>query len=188
MCIALVKPAGVEISDETLRTCWDSNSHGAGFAYIKKGKVQIVKGLMKFADFLAAYKKLAATYKASPFLIHFRIRSAGDHNEDNTHPFQLNAGALIHNGTIHGTGASYQKGPSDTAIFVEKFKDHLNYETVVKVKDKLGKAIDYNKLAMLFDNGNYVIINEEKGMWDGGTWFSNGGFRSRFPSPRGQST
>lgn len=180
MCVAVVKPAGVDISDEFLRNCWETNSHGAGFAYVQKSKVKIVKGLMTFDEFLAAYKSKAAKFKSTPFLIHFRIRSAGSSGADNTHPFEINNGALIHNGTIHGTGASYSAGESDTALFVKEFKDHLTFDKVEANLAKLEDALDYNKVAMLFGDSRYIIINHKKGVWEGGVWYSNSSFRSRF--------
>lgn len=177
MCIAIVKPAGVDVSEETLSICWRSNPDGAGYAFVEDGKVVIRKGYMKLKDFLKAYEEDKA--KDSPFLIHFRITSQGSKDEFNTHPFSIKDGAAIHNGTLDGTGAEYGKGPSDTKIFLRQFGDWLTYDNVEKYKKELGDAIrTSNKIAMLFSDKRYQILNESMGNWHEGAWYSNYTYRN----------
>lgn len=174
MCLAIFAPAGVEVPTPSIRNGWVRNSDGGGFAYIKKGKVHIVKGLMSLSEFAKAYDEAFKKYGSkSPFLLHFRIRSMGTKDETNTHPFSLKNGALIHNGTLDGTGAAYGHGRSDTAIFVERYQDFLTEENMLANKDAIGKAVGYNKFAALFATGNHVIINEDKGQWKDKVWYSN---------------
>ena len=173
MCIAVVKPAGVDISEETIYNCWKSNADGAGIAYIRKKKVVIDKGYMKLDKFMEAWQNLSKRYPKSPFLLHFRIRSTGSINEGQTHPFPIKNGAMIHNGTISGTGALYNGPKSDTELFAERFGSVLTLDFLKKHKDKIDSALGYNKLAFLFDSGEYVIINESIGVWSNGIWYSN---------------
>ena len=178
MCIAIVIPKGATVNKDYLHNGWCGNSDGGGFAYVRKGKVKIVKSLMKWKTWEDAYYTAREANPDSPFLVHFRIRSAGSNTADNTHPYALKTGAVIHNGTLTGSGADWYRGPSDTAKFVEKFGEHLTYDNVLSKKLAMEAAIGYNKLAFLFNNGKFVIVNEDAGLWDAGVWYSNGSFRT----------
>ncbi len=178
MCIAIVIPKGATASKDYLHNGWCANSDGGGFAYVRKGKVKIVKSLMKWKTWEDAYYTAREANPDSPFLVHFRIRSAGSNTADNTHPYALKTGAVIHNGTLTGSGADWYRGPSDTAKFVEKFGEHLTYDNVLSKKLAMEAAIGYNKLAFLFNNGKFVIVNEDAGHWDAGVWYSNASFRT----------
>lgn len=188
MCLAIFKPAKCSITEETLRAGWLGNSDGAGFAFVRNGKVQIQKGFMSVKEFLEAYDKAMKANRKSPFVIHFRIRSKGDRSADNTHPFQIKNGVLIHNGTLEGTTAEYNKGKSDTLLFSEKFADKLDYDTVSANKRDFEDAIGYNKIVLLYDDQRHIILNEGLGTWHDDVWYSNRSFetgsRSRFMSAR----
>lgn len=182
MCLAIVKPANRIIPKANLAAGWCSNPDGAGFAWNENGKVNHVKGLMTLKEFMAQYEEAAAVHTNSNFLIHFRIRSMGDRSASNTHPHMMSTGAaLIHNGTLDGTGAQYDKGKSDTALFVEKFGEQLTYDKVHKYKVDFEGALGngYNKLALLYPDGKYLILNEKSGVWDNDIWYSNHSFKPR---------
>lgn len=179
MCMAIFKPAKVAVKEEYLRNSWIANPDGGGFAYVKGGKVVVEKGFKVLKEFLAAYDKAYSKNKNSPFLIHFRIRSTGGREAENTHPFAFKHGALIHNGTLQGTGASWDKGPSDTELFVRKFGDQMTYENVTKLKTQIEDAVyGYNKIAILYPSKEAIIINEIRGFWEEGVWFSTQAFKS----------
>lgn len=173
MCLAIFKPPGKDLTEAQLKSGWMGNPGGAGFCHIKNGRVVIEKGFMKLQDFLAAYNAAAKKNKKSPFLVHFRIPSMGHNLSTNTHPFEFTHGALIHNGTITGTGATHGTGPSDTAKFVERYGDKLTFANVEKLNREIGRALGYNKIAILYHDGTHQIINESEGAWIGGVWFSN---------------
>lgn len=180
MCLAILKPAKVSIPEECLRNGWIANPDGGGYAFVHKGKVVVRKGYTKLQDFLKDFNEDIKKYKSSPFVIHFRIRSMGDKTPENTHPFPITGGVMIHNGTLNGTGAIYQQGPSDTSLFAEKFKDHLNMRFVLDHKAELAEAIGrYNKFVFLYDNGQAAIVNEDSGVWRDDVWYSNYTFCSR---------
>lgn len=180
MCLAIYKPASVTISEDNLRNGWIGNPDGGGFAFIQDDNVEIRKGFMTLKDFMAAYKLASEEHPDSPFLIHFRIRSMGARDQSNTHPYRLpDGGALIHNGTISGTGASYDNGDSDTQLFVRKYGDSLTFDIVNECKSDLEAALDYNKVAMLWSDGRHIILNESIGQWSEGAWYSNSTYRPR---------
>lgn len=178
MCIAIFKPAGIEVPVDHLKKGWVHNSDGGGFAFVNEGKINIVKGLMNWKDWLETYQEAEFMFPDSPFLIHFRIRSMGDRDEANTHPYELpdGMGALIHNGTLRGTGAEYGTGPSDTALFTKKYGKALTFDIVEKEKMVLESAIEYNKIAILYADGRHQILNESLGMEMNGVWYSNDTF------------
>ena len=55
MCIAIYKPESYLLNDFALKNSWDANPDGAGFMYPENGKLVIVKGLMNYDEFRAAY-------------------------------------------------------------------------------------------------------------------------------------
>lgn len=177
MCLAIVLPAGKDVPREHLVKAWTSNPDGGGFAVAHKGKVIIRKGFMKMQEFLTEFEKARKKHKEKNFLLHFRIRSQGDRLPENTHPYEYEHGVVIHNGTISGTGAVYGTGKSDTELFIERFGKDLDFETVRMHNKELSEALDYNKLAFLFPDGKFLILNEGKGVWDEGIWYSHGGYK-----------
>jgi len=178
MCIAIFKPANKVIPEEYLRSSWTANPDGAGFCYVKDGKIVVDKDHMTVKDFLSAYDKAYKRNKNSPFLIHFRIRSMGDKGKGHTHPYLFDHGALIHNGTIHGSGAVYGSGPSDTELFALKLGKWMVYEYVEKYKKEIEDALDWNKVVLLYPDKRHIILNESKGTWDDGVWYSTSAYKS----------
>lgn len=171
MCIAIVKPKDKTIPKETLRTCCDNNPDGMGFAFCKDGKIYIRKYLDDFEKFYKDYSKVETT---SPMLIHFRIATHGGVNMDNCHPFKLNNHmALIHNGIISGYGDKESK--SDTRDFIDKVIGKISYKQWKNPAflELVGNAIGYSKFGILDTEGNAYIVNESKGYWTDGVWYSN---------------
>lgn len=174
MCLAIVRPPGIEVPEEHIDRGWQRNPDGGGFAFVDKNGVQLRKGFFKLKDYKDAVFKAMKENPASTFLLHFRIRTTGDKSSENTHPHKFAYGVMIHNGTISGTGALHGTGDSDTALFLKKFGDKFTYERLSANKETLGKAIGTgNKLAFLYTNGKYVIVNEDSGQWREGVWYSN---------------
>lgn len=179
MCVAIVARIGHRVSNLQMYAGWTRNKDGGGFAYVHDGKVVISKGFMTYSELIAAYSAAFELYGAtSAFLVHMRVRSAGSVSQANTHPFPVMGGALIHNGTMF-TPTGEKLGPaddrwSDTRGFAESLHDKLSYENACLAKTKLEKLIGaFNKIALLYDNGQFVILNEASGEWVDDVWFSN---------------
>ena len=179
MCLAIYKPKGVQIPDEAIDNGWLHNPGGGGFCYVRNGKIEISKGFFYLKDMREALAKKLKANRNSPFLIHFRIPTHGDKTERNTHPFQFEHGAGIHNGSIHGTGAKVGEGESDTNLFFQKFSKDMTFENVNKIKSKLEEVLGYNKIVLLYPDSKHIIINEKDGVWDKGVWYSNHTFKPR---------
>lgn len=179
MCVAIVTTKNRSLTTEQLRRGWAVNRDGGGFAYVgPDGKVEIKKGFMKLEDmereYFAAVQKYSAT---SPFLVHLRIRTSGETDQHNTHPFKIRGGAMIHNGILfHPTGklaGTEGRRNSDTRILATVGHNILVKEHVIAAKDMLEQIFNYNKLCFLYDDGDFVILNEDLGDWHDGIWFSN---------------
>jgi len=99
MCIIAIKPEGISIPTERLKTCWDNNPDGVGFMYSEAGKLNIIKGLMTFDSFIKSYNDISPLNKR--IVIHFRYGTHGKICPDLTHPFIINKSlALVHNGIL----------------------------------------------------------------------------------------
>lgn len=188
MCVAIVQQPHARISRAALAKGWHRNSDGAGMAYVVDGKVVIDKGYMTYEKFLAAYERAVERYgDKSPFLIHMRIQTSGDTDKHNTHPFKVRGGAMIHNGILFtptGKHAQGKKKPSDTKVLANTLHNILVKEDIILAKPEIEKVIGgYNKLAFLYDDGEFVIVNEEAGDWDMGIWYSNDSCEIKYPMP-----
>lgn len=175
MCIAILKPQGKSLSRELLYNCYTNNPDGCGFAY-HTGDDVVINKFMDFEDFYKEYVKYDGKYT---MLIHFRIATHGAIELDNCHPFILNHRmALIHNGVIAGYGDKATK--SDTRDFIDKVIGNISWKMWKNQSfcELVGNAIGYSKLAILDKTGGYVIINEQKGLWEEGVWFSNSSFKT----------
>jgi predicted glutamine amidotransferase len=180
MCLAIVKPKGVQIARKYLENGFYNNEDGAGFAVAVGGKLIIKKGFFKFTDFMEAFKP----YANKMAIIHFRASTHGKVTEENCHPYPLlnNRYAMIHNGVI-SIKRTINEDMSDTYHFGElvlgkMLKEHKMDDLALKylVETSIGSN---NKVALLRRDGAYFIYNEESGSWHKGAWFSNGGYNYR---------
>lgn len=177
MCIAIVKPKGKVISKDVLRTCFENNPDGCGFAYVQDNTVYIKKFLNDFESFYSEYSKVE---NLSNMLIHFRIKTHGAVSLENCHPFKMNSRmALIHNGIISGYGDKENK--SDTRDFIDKVLSKISHKMWKNpaFRQLVGDAIGYSKLGIIDTQGNVYIINEAKGKWDNGVWYSNSSYETK---------
>lgn len=178
MCIAIVKPKGVNLpSKQTLKTCWDNNPDGAGFCYNDGHNVIIHKGYMDFKSFYNAFKICARNnnFVNKDVAIHFRISTGGGVTPQNTHPFMISTrmndlqrtyakckDAFIHNGVISGYGT---KDFSDTMEYVT--------EIIANIKDIDHSNALINKLAN--EKHSRFAVVTRKGFMLGGSWVKDAG-------------
>ena len=181
MCVAIVQLAGKRMTDAQLYAGWSTNSDGGGFAFLDKDKkVQIDTGYLTYNEFQKKYVELTEQYgKYGPMLVHMRIRSAGGLGKKNCHPFRIKGGAMIHNGTLFypENDRRTEDSKSDTRIFADALHNILDLASVrVAEKDILAAVGTFNKLAFLYDGGDYHIMNEQAAgcRWEDGIWYSNG--------------
>jgi hypothetical protein len=177
MCIAIYKPADKILSQETLKECYDANPDGAGFMYAQNKKLHIEKGFFSYDSFYKAYKE----HEHKQAVIHFRIKTHGKIDTTNCHPFAVNnAIGFVHNGIINGFGDTNH---SDTIGFnnailqplVHKWGNLALFQD--PIIDLIEGRIGYSKLVFLDRHGNHKIMNEGKGLWDDGVWYSNNSYK-----------
>lgn len=176
MCIAILKPDDKVLTKEVLENCSINNPDGCGFAYINDEGLIIIKKFMDFKDFWEDYKDIQENHT---MLIHFRIATHGNIELANCHPFKLNDHmALIHNGIISGYG-SKTENLSDTRDFIDKVVGNISYKMWKNpsFRTLVGKAIGSSKFAILDNDNNYYIINEDLGSWVDGVWYSNNSYK-----------
>ena len=181
MCIAIMKSVNKKINKKTLQRCYDANPDGAGFMYAQDKKLTVKKGYFTFKDFYKEYKP----HEDKQVLLHFRIKTHGPIDKDNCHPFLVNSGlGFIHNGIISGYGNNKK---SDTIEFNEAILQKIvakhgnNSLFDDPMVELIENVIGYSKLVFLDRHGNYKIMNEDKGEWKNGIWYSNSSYKKPEP-------
>ncbi len=162
---------------EHLKSGFQANRDGAGFAVANQGKLTIKKGFFSMDKLAQAIEPHAGC----PMLIHFRFATHGTVNKFNCHPWSICGGkyAMIHNGVlnIQSTPEKSDSGHFADAVLspmIERMID--THPGVVKfaVEQMIGNG---NKIAVMGRDGLATIYNENAGVWDGGIWYSNTGYK-----------
>ena len=181
MCIAIMKSENKKISKTTLQRCYESNPDGAGFMFASDKKLTVKKGYFTFKEFYKEYKP----HENKQVLLHFRIKTHGPIDKNNCHPFLVNSGlGFIHNGIISGYGDNKQSDTIDfnKSILQKIVAKHGNMglfdDPMVEL---IENVIGYSKLVFLDRHGNYRIMNEDKGHWNNGVWYSNNSYKKPEP-------
>lgn len=198
MCIIVAKPKGVKLpKKETLKTCFENNSDGAGIMFVKNDQVRILKGFMTFDDFIKGLNKVKKICKSDltdkSIVMHFRIGTKGANNKCNTHPFPItnnvkdmkktivtNSLGIAHNGII--SSYYYDNELSDTQAFIKDFlapiKEH--YKDFYKDKEFkriiLKQASGSNKFAILDTKEHITLLGEfinDKGVLYSNEYYKN---------------
>jgi hypothetical protein len=160
--------------------CWEQNKHGAGYAIYQPDKEtwRYRKGFMKYKHFLKAFKQEKVTADTC-YILHFRIKSAGEIVKAQTHPFVLSRdyrnmsklsskgekSLIFHNGTC-GRGDG---GSSDTMAFTKKFIAPLmEYE-------KKDKAMEKILSHLLTETHDRWLITDGNSISRWGTWHEHEG-------------
>ena len=187
MCIAIYKPAGLVLTEDTIRESWIHNSDGAGFMYHEDNQLHVVKGLMTLHDFQEAYEP----HETKETVVHFRIKTHGNKDADNTHPFLVDQDlGMVHNGIISNVDTKADPTKSDTWHFTDfhlhRFRqDNPKFFLNPIYKSMIEEYIGYSKLIFMDAQGNVEIFNEDKGVWDAGCWFSNSSYKTyKAPTPK----
>ena len=174
MCVAVLKPKDSSIDDKTLEKCWESNPDGGGFMYVNNDKIIISKEQDSFKKYKTLYRKHESLIDTD-FILHFRIATSGLIDLANTHPHKVNNDVyMVHNGVIDRC-ADVNSKISDTMKFC-KFISNLpnNFTGNKSMIELITGYIGTDKMIFLNRNGDIKIVNENKGIWKDGNWYSNG--------------
>lgn len=172
MCLILAAPTGVPIKPEHITRAWESNDDGAGVAFVVDGVVHTIKGLMKLEHL---EQVLDAVGTDVPRLVHLRFATLGAVTPQNTHPFELLCGAVVaHNGPSINSAFTGDDDRSDSRHFAEEVLAPLPACVLRHLKPVWEGFIEPgNKLAFLFPDGEFMLVNEDLGKWEDGVWLSS---------------
>lgn len=190
MCIAIVKPMGVELpSKNLLKDCWENNPDGAGLMYNDGTGVVIHKGFTKFKGFYKYLTQLdrQVDLKDKDVVLHFRIATSGGVNRECTHPFPITKDlnemkkldgvceyGFAHNGIIDGYGS---KDFSDTMEYVADVISNIHD---IDNSEALINALAYEHASRFvvltkdnFELGGHWLLDKE-------CYFSNGSYKPSY--------
>ena len=181
MCLIILQAPSNKIPSERLETSYKNNPDGAGYGFVKDGKLKI-KRFMKYEPFLESYLEDYSKYgKENYFLIHFRITTHGETTLKNVHPFRVNSQLIFaHNGTIKNVPDDSKL--SDTVVFNRTVLQRYNHDFLSDgklLKKWNRKYTSSSRLVFLNTKNEFKIINEKDGLWNKKNWYSNTGFRKR---------
>jgi hypothetical protein len=186
MCVIAVKAKGVNPPTEAnMKSMFDYNDDGAGFAYVLDNRVIVEKGLMEWKDFERAYalfeKRLRTAGKdivEVPILFHFRIGTHGPNSVGLTHPFPISDKfkhlsaldysadlVMAHNGIIHSV--TPRSGWSDTQQYVSDILLPMAKSNRAFYKDKhmkqiIDNTINGSRFVFLDKDGNFEFVGDWK--------------------------
>lgn len=194
MCIIVAKKKGVEMpTGEIIKNCWESNSDGAGIAWVENGVVKARKGFMQLNKFKGFVKRLSKKIDLTntDVIMHFRITSVGETLPKMTHPFRVDTTDdkrrtllnmegqmfVFHNGTITGV-KKFEKTYSDTFAFTKgclqpMYSLNRRFHTDKRYIDIMETVINGDKLAFITPDG-IELIGEY--VDDKGIQYSNYGY------------
>lgn len=202
MCVICVSQKGIrQPNEDEIRNMWVSNPHGAGYMYVRDGRVYIHKGFMELKDFLRTVKSEEFT-DDDVVVYHFRISTQAGVTPEMTHPFPLSPDladmkeldlacsvGIAHNGIIRLTSTKDAEY-SDTALFITEYLPALIRDTAditdKRVKKTI-KALADSKLVLLNEDGDVAIIGDFYANRDG-LMFSNQSFLPHRPARDMQRT
>jgi hypothetical protein len=173
MCLIIARKMNTEaIPENYIRNASRNNPDGFGIV-AKHGESVITLKDVEMKSTLDAIRDLEKAN--AEFVAHFRYRTHGEIDEENTHPFKL-AGEnyLAHNGQINI--ATPQKGKSDTWHFAESIirsKVAMRPANLLRFFEKRAKLLAGSKLAILGADVPLTIYGESLGTWINGIWYSN---------------
>lgn len=182
MCLLFTQPAGHSMSDAWLADFYKHNADGIGVMWAEDGALYIEKIVPRnFKELRKFYRKHADGRECA---VHLRMRTHGDIDLENCHPYQVFSEAdgyplwLMHNGVL-STGNAKDASKSDTWHYIndvikpalagrpEEFMSEW-FQTLVE--EHIGSS---NKFVMMDAYGNMQTFNHSSGvMWEG-VWMSN---------------
>jgi hypothetical protein len=178
MCIAITKPADTPPDWKAYEAGFENNPDGWGFAVAHDGKITTAKDVSTFQDFRRKFEPLSHL----PALVHFRIKTHGNVDQRNCHPFLVAEDlACIHNGTIN-IKCNRDADMSDTWHFVElvlkpMYEGNPTFAWNMGAQFLAEQFIGWSKMAFLRADGQFAWWHKDKGMdVSDGHWYSNGGY------------
>lgn len=176
MCILIHHPINTQFAVEQLQDFYNKNPDGFG-AIVKHGDtVEVIKSVGKIDEIIELYQTQVSGREA---VIHFRMKTHGDIDLANCHPYEVVPGIwLAHNGIL-STGNAADPRMSDTWHYIQDFlKPMLEHDPSMLFNQGFQKMIashisGSNKFGFMTQEGEVVIINKDLGVEHKGVWYSN---------------
>lgn len=177
MCILIHHTATTKFDRAILTDFYDHNSDGFGVMWGDGDKVHVIKSLGTPADIEAIYND---HIKGRECIIHFRMKTHGDIDFENCHPYRITDDVwLAHNGVL-STGNSADTSKSDTWHYIKNFLRPIveKYGADILFEDSMQKYIgshigSNNKFGIVHKDGRIATINRSAGVEHFGAWLSN---------------
>jgi hypothetical protein len=182
MCLIIHGPSAKVRStllqtDGLLEDIFGHNEDGLGVMYRTSSGVQALKILPH-----RSLKKVRRFIESLPIddrevAMHWRMRTHGNIDKENCHPYAVEGGGwLMHNGIL-ATGNDADRTKSDTWHYARDFLDGGVMERVGHDKRFLELITDHigsgNKFVMMTSDGRMSIAGKHRGIEVGDLWFSN---------------
>ena len=176
MCILIQHPANTNFDEVLLNDFYSHNADGFGAMYAEDGKIVVVKTLGTPAQINKIYAEELAHRDC---IIHYRMKTHGDIDLDNCHPYKVTDDVwMAHNGIL-SFGNPIDKRKSDTWHFIEfilrpalQGNPRLIYDLDFQdyIADMIGGS---NKFGFMTSEGDSIILNREAGVQHMNAWLSN---------------
>lgn len=177
MCMLIQHSPKSHLTRDMLSNFLDCNPDGFGFMYGDGRKLHVIK--LPTPDRKEVFHLYDTYIKGRAAVLHFRMRTHGDINDQNTHPYRVTDDVwMAHNGVLR-TGNDANPAMSDTWHLIEGWIRPLLVESpgllyTRQFQEMLGAFIgSSNKLAFADRKGRIVVINSTAGIVHANTWFSN---------------
>jgi acyl-CoA hydrolase len=192
MCVILEKIANQEVPYESIVAAAHRNPDGWGVTIPDGSSIEISRGLAKEPQAAAdSVAKILQDHKSDLAYVHFRYKTVGDINVENTQPVSLLKRAsgdacdmtFMHNGTL--SDFKLKQGTSDSIVFAETIVEPLirrsaSYMGVERVLEDplIASVLQHysdmtSKFVLLDDAGNSLVINRTAGVEMPFGWASN---------------
>lgn len=185
MCLIIQvapRPERKPITDDFLLDMYTKNPDGFGFMWFDGG-IKTFKTVAPFRKFKKCFRRLERNFDGE-FFVHARIRTHGDINASQSHPYPIaapdgtTAGWLMHNGVLH-TGNKADTKLSDTWHFVNEWLEPLvakfghSVLTDPLIGEWLAGFIGNNRFVLMDKDGGTNVLNHSQGIEWNAMWLSN---------------
>lgn len=177
MCILIHHTPETTFTEEVLRDFYTNNSDGFGACWGDGEKVHVLKHVGSVEDIITLYNDHV---KGKECIIHFRMKTHGDIDYENCHPYHITDNLwLAHNGIL-STGNVADITKSDTWHYirnyirpmVEKYGEDALFDP--QIQQFLGSHIGTgNKFGIVHSDGRIAVINRGQGVNHFNAWLSN---------------
>ena len=161
-----------------LENIYASNADGIGAMYPSTRGLQTPKTLPKTAQQARRFIE-SLPVDSRNLALHWRMRTHGDVNKANCHPYTVVPGQLemMHNGILH-TGNKADPRMSDTWHFIQNYLAPLSKHGAGLIHEPalatlIADFIGDNRFAFMTDDGRLTVVNRDSGIEHQDLWFSN---------------